>query len=92
MIGDFPSGWMRPQARGGEHRLRVPLVTNDFVVEPDLFEEPQDALRARIVQVMDFDQDAYSDRNVATLARFDGSGRAIKIKLALFRARPARAA
>src|ERR1700733_13636759 len=81
-----------PQARGGEHRLRVPLVTNDFVVEPDLFEKPQDALRARIVEVMDFDQDAYSDRNVATLARFDGSGRAIKIRLALYRARPARAA
>ena len=81
-----------PQARRREHRLRVPLVTNDFVVEPDLFEEPQDALRARIVQMMDLDQDAYSDRNVATLASFDGSGRAIKIRLALFRARPARAA
>src|ERR1700722_14543690 len=45
-----------PQARRSEHRLRVPLVTNDFVVEPDLFEKPQDALRARIVEVMDFDQ------------------------------------
>src|SRR5580704_18768626 len=45
-----------PQARRREHRLRVPLVTNDFVVEPDLFEKPQDALRARIVEVMDLDQ------------------------------------
>jgi hypothetical protein len=41
---------------------------------------------------MDLDQDAYSDRNVATLASFNGAGRAIKIRLALFRARPARAA
>src|ERR1700722_3064792 len=45
-----------PQARRSEHRLRVPLVTNDLVVETDLFEKPQDALRARIVEVMDFDQ------------------------------------
>src|ERR1700722_10902267 len=45
-----------PQARRSKHRLRVPLVTNDLVVETDLFEKPQNALRARIVEVMDFDQ------------------------------------
>src|SRR5258708_1468692 len=45
-----------PQARGREHRLRVPLVADNFVIEPDLFEKPQDALRARIVEMMDLDQ------------------------------------
>src|ERR1700733_1126034 len=44
-----------PQARRGALGLRVPLVGDDFVVEPDLFEEPQDALRARVVEMMNLD-------------------------------------
>src|SRR3984957_4098123 len=44
-----------PQACRGALGLRVPLVADDFVVEPDLFEEPQDALRARVVEMMDLD-------------------------------------
>src|ERR1700722_15714656 len=43
------------QRRRGEHRLRVPLVAFDLVVEPQLFEEPEDALRAGVVEVMDDD-------------------------------------
>src|SRR6202161_489457 len=44
------------QAGGATHVLCAPLVTNDFVVEADLFKEPQDALRAGIVEMMDLDQ------------------------------------
>jgi hypothetical protein len=52
----FSQGMDAPEARWGEHGLRVPLVTNDFVVEANLLKQPQDAQRAGIVEMMDLDQ------------------------------------
>ena len=55
-------GMDEPQAGRSKHRLRVPLVADNFVVEPDLFKEPQDTLRAEIVQMMDLDHGMNSAR------------------------------
>ena len=51
------------------------LPSNASLCQPDFFEE-QKWLRARIVQMMP--HYAYSDRTPATLASFNGSGRAIE--------------
>ena len=42
-----------PERRRREHRLRVALVVLDLVGNAELFEQPEHALRARVVQVMD---------------------------------------
>ena len=43
------------QRCGREHRLRIALVALDLVGQPELLEQPQHALRARVVEVMDDD-------------------------------------
>src|SRR5258705_4247430 len=45
----------RLQRIGCEAGLRIALVRNDLVVEAELLETPEHALRARVVEVMDFD-------------------------------------
>src|ERR1700722_15107256 len=57
----LPQGMNAPQACGGALLFRAPLVGYNFVLEPDLFEEPQDALRAGIVEMMDLDHGMNSE-------------------------------
>src|SRR5260221_11860886 len=45
----------RPQLGRREHRLRIALVGLDLVLQAELFEQPEHALRARVVQVVDED-------------------------------------
>ena len=57
-IGDHGglAQWMnRAKRRRREHRLRVTLVAFHFVLEAELFEQPEDTLRARVIEVMDDD-------------------------------------
>lgn len=41
------------QFSGRQTGLGIPLVVADFVAKPEFLEEPEDALRARVIQVMD---------------------------------------
>jgi hypothetical protein len=43
------------QFRRRQHRLRIALVFLDLVVQAQFFKQPQDALRARVVQMVDGD-------------------------------------
>jgi hypothetical protein len=43
------------QFRRRQHRLRVALVFFDLVLQSQFFEQPENALRARIVEVVDND-------------------------------------
>ena len=51
------------QRRRREHRLRIALVALDLVGQVELLEQPQHALRARIVEVMDDDHALCSARS-----------------------------
>ena len=51
--GDLPSGWTASELGRREHRLRVALVALDLVLDAELLEQPEHALRARIVEVVD---------------------------------------
>src|SRR5580658_1026017 len=44
------------QAPWRKHGFRVALIADDFVIERKLFQEPQDSLRPRVVEMVDFDQ------------------------------------
>src|SRR5215471_5745898 len=44
-----------PQFPRCEQRLRIALVAHDVVLEPEFLEQPEHALRTRVVQVMDRD-------------------------------------
>jgi hypothetical protein len=39
-------------------KVRIPFPVLDAVVQPQLFEEPENTQRARVVEVVDFDADA----------------------------------
>ena len=57
-VGDhrrLPQGVDLSQRLGRQHRLRVALVALDVVRQSELLQQPQDALRARVVEVMDDD-------------------------------------
>jgi hypothetical protein len=41
-----------PQLRRRQHRFRIALVSLHFVRHAKLFQQPQDALRARVVEVV----------------------------------------
>src|SRR3546814_20416941 len=47
------------QLRRGEVCDRIALVFDDFVGRAQLFEEPEDALRARIIEVVNLDHHAF---------------------------------
>ena len=46
----------------GQHRRLVPRITLDLIAKPELLEHPQDALRARVFEVMDDDHRSFSCR------------------------------
>src|SRR5260221_4607195 len=50
------------QRRGREHGLRIALVALDLIRKLELLEQPQHALRARVVEVMDYDHGLCSAR------------------------------
>src|SRR5258706_14298652 len=50
------------QRRGREHGLRIALVALDLIRKLELLEQPQHALRARVVEVMDHDHGLCSAR------------------------------
>ena len=73
MTGDLPSGVSAFSSGGPQPRLRIALVVDDVVGEAELLEQPKDALRARVVQVVDDDHGGVLERGARrTLARRAG--------------------
>src|SRR6202171_1705061 len=72
-IGDdrrFPERMHGTKRWWRQHGLRIALVAPDLVLQAELFEQPQHALRARVIQVVDDDhENAYSQS--AMLSRHD---------------------
>ena len=55
ITGDLPSGWTRVSSGGASIVFGVALVPLDLVGNAELLEQPEDALRARVVEVVDGD-------------------------------------
>ena len=55
-----------PELRRGEHGGLVPLIALDFVRQPELLEQPEDALRAAVLEVMD----DYGHSGISRFLRF----------------------
>src|SRR6266849_4578527 len=69
MTGDLPSGCTAFSSGGARRGLGVALIMLDLIRQAELLEQPEDALRARIVEVMDDDHASVPPSLAASSAR-----------------------
>ena len=57
ITGDLPSGWIFSAPRR-QHSLRIAFVALHLIGHAQLFQKPQNALRPRVIEMMNNDQEA----------------------------------